>query len=535
MAKRKHIERQTEKEVAVIWTRVSTKEQAENNLSLETQKNACLEYARTHNIEIDCIKGQTNESAKTQGKIFREMIEYVVSNKKVNIVLCYSYDRFSREGPEAMITKAFLKKHGIRLISITQPIDDDNSAGQLLQNIMFLFSQFENNLRKDKCTAGMISCLEQGDWFSQPPMGYTLDKNNSRKHTYVINEEGELLQQAFLWKATDNITDTQIVRRLRRAGLNIGKHQLSRVFHNPFYCGKIRHKLLGDRIVQGNHPALVSEEIFDKVNGINTHIGYTHAEETPQTPLKRHIKCSICGKVFTGYVVKKKGLWYYKCSTIGCKCNRSAKVIHKKYAELLGSYSTSEGAAEYVADTIKRLLTIKYEEDKKVRCELLQKQGSIQQQIADCQFRFGIGEIPKAVYDVTYAKLLDQLTEIEHTLDSVQNQTSNLADTVDDLIATISKLGHYWAVSSFSIRQEIQKIVFPDGVLWDRVKDDFRTLRVNGVLDLILLLSAHYESVNTKKEQKSNDFCPMVEYPEHCSNLIGEYKSLYRVIDLIHN
>ena len=28
---------------------------------------------------------------------------------------------------------------------------------------------------------------------------------------------------------------------------------------------------------------------------------------------------------------------------------------------------------------------------------------------------------------------------------------------VDDLIATISKLGHYWAVSSFSIRQEIQK------------------------------------------------------------------------------
>ena len=102
------------------------------------------------------------------------------------------------------------------------------------------------------------------------------------------------------------------------------------------------------------------------------------------------------------------------------------------------------------------------------------------------------------------------MTEIEHTLDSVQNQTSNLADTVDDLIATISKLGHYWAVSSFSIRQEIQKIVFPDGVLWDRVKDDFRTLRVNGVLDLILLLSAHYESVNTKKEQKSNDFCPMV-------------------------
>lgn len=87
--------------MAVIWTRVSTKEQADNNLSLETQEKACRDYAERNGIEIDCIKGNTNESAKTEGKLFREMIAYVSLHKRVNTILVYSLDRFSRTGPEA--------------------------------------------------------------------------------------------------------------------------------------------------------------------------------------------------------------------------------------------------------------------------------------------------------------------------------------------------------------------------------------------------------------------------------------------------
>lgn len=45
-----------DQKVAVIWTRVSTKEQADNNLSLETQEKACRDYAERNGIEIDCIR-----------------------------------------------------------------------------------------------------------------------------------------------------------------------------------------------------------------------------------------------------------------------------------------------------------------------------------------------------------------------------------------------------------------------------------------------------------------------------------------------
>ena len=48
--------------------------------------------------------------------------------------------------------------------------------------------------------------------------------------------------------------------------------------------------------------------------------------------------CDMCRVRYTlsGYnIVKSKNLWYYKCNKIGCKCNRSADKLHKKFAEVL--------------------------------------------------------------------------------------------------------------------------------------------------------------------------------------------------------
>ena len=122
----------TDRRIGVIWTRVSTKEQADNNLSLETQEKACLDYASRNNIEVVRIMGQTNESAKTEGKLYQEMIAYVSMHRTINTILVYSYDRFSRAGAEAIVTKAYLKSKGITVISVTQPVDSDSKAGELL-------------------------------------------------------------------------------------------------------------------------------------------------------------------------------------------------------------------------------------------------------------------------------------------------------------------------------------------------------------------------------------------------------------------
>jgi site-specific DNA recombinase len=55
-------------------------------------------------------------------------------------------------------------------------------------------------------------------------------------------------------------------------------------------------------------------------------------------PLRHHIKCGCCHKPLTGYEMKKKGIHYYKCNTIGCRLNRNAGKMHDLYRDLLNEY-----------------------------------------------------------------------------------------------------------------------------------------------------------------------------------------------------
>ena len=68
---------------AVIYTRVSTKEQADTNQSLETQKKYCLQYALKKDLNVLGFFGGTYESAKTDERNeFNRMIRFVKNQKE---------------------------------------------------------------------------------------------------------------------------------------------------------------------------------------------------------------------------------------------------------------------------------------------------------------------------------------------------------------------------------------------------------------------------------------------------------------------
>src|ERR1043165_1578139 len=109
----------------VIYTRVSTKEQADNNLSLDTQKKACEIFAKKGNLQIMGYYGGTYESAKTdERKEFNNMLSFVKkSREKISHIIVYSVDRFSRSGANAIYIAEKLKREGVSVFSITQPSD----------------------------------------------------------------------------------------------------------------------------------------------------------------------------------------------------------------------------------------------------------------------------------------------------------------------------------------------------------------------------------------------------------------------------
>jgi len=119
----------------VIYTRVSTKEQADTNMSLVTQRKACETYAQKQGYSILGYFGGTYESAKTdERKEFNNMLTFVKKSKqKIDSIIVYSVDRFSRSGGNAIYIAEQLKQQGISIYSVTQPADVSTPSGTLQQ------------------------------------------------------------------------------------------------------------------------------------------------------------------------------------------------------------------------------------------------------------------------------------------------------------------------------------------------------------------------------------------------------------------
>ena len=136
---------------AIIYTRVSSKEQMDN-LSLQTQLKGCELFAAKTDLIIKGRFGGTHESAQTDERgEFKRMITFAKSHKEgISYIIVYSLERFSRTGENAIWLAQQLKELGVSILSATQPIDSSNPSGKLQQNILFLFGQFDNDLRRQK-------------------------------------------------------------------------------------------------------------------------------------------------------------------------------------------------------------------------------------------------------------------------------------------------------------------------------------------------------------------------------------------------
>ena len=488
-----------EHKVAALWTRVSTEKQEQNNCSLETQEKICREYAKSHGITIKKTFGGTHESAKTEGAIYKDMIATVANDKEYNIILVYSFDRFSRAGTEAMMTKAYLKAKGIYVVSATQATDPDSPAGTFMENIIFLFNQFENDLRRDKSVAGMKECLRKGDWYGKAPLGYNRKKEGKR-HILTINEEGKILKKAFEWKADEGCSDIEIVRRLKCLGLNVDRKHLNKIFHNKFYCGYIEHSLLDENeVIHGNQEKLIDESIFNKINGISK-AGYEHEKITEDFPLKRHVKCADCDGYLTGYTTK--GQKYYKCNKIGCRSNHKAEKLHEKYAEILNGYKIPDSIVPVFKEVLKNTYYEYHQEQDEIRTMALKKKTELEKQQEQVGIRYGLGEISHEIYNTTSNYIGKQINDVEQTLAECQQDYSNLINYIDEAIVFVNNLGTSWRNAQFNERQNLQKLIFPEGIYFDKQSDSYRTIRENEALSIFKRISTSY---NADKEKAATD------------------------------
>src|SRR5712692_10823146 len=170
---------------AVIYARVSSKDQEREGYSIPAQLRLLREYAHRNDFQIvgEFIDVET---AKTAGrKKFGEMVRFLKQNPSCRTVIVEKTDRLYRNFRDCVTledleVEIHLPKEG-QVIS-----KDAKSQAKLVHGIQVVIARnYIDNLREE-VRKGMREKAEQGVYPSRPPLGY---RNNKLEHTIEIDPE----------------------------------------------------------------------------------------------------------------------------------------------------------------------------------------------------------------------------------------------------------------------------------------------------------------------------------------------------------
>jgi DNA invertase Pin-like site-specific DNA recombinase len=156
---------------AVIYARVSSKEQEKEGYSIPAQLKLLNSYAEEKGFKV--VKEFVDvETAKSAGRThFQEMVKFLQANDKVKTILVEKTDRLYRNFKDYVYLEELdLEIHLVKEGEIISR--ESRSPVKFIHGIKVLMAKnFIDNL-SEEVRKGMREKAEQGDYPSRPPLGY---------------------------------------------------------------------------------------------------------------------------------------------------------------------------------------------------------------------------------------------------------------------------------------------------------------------------------------------------------------------------
>lgn len=344
----KYSNQEKEKKRAIIYTRVSTDEQAEAGYSLASQEELLRKECARQGIQVvDHYQDDGYSATDFNRPNFQRLLLYLKRHKKqIHYLFVTKWCRFSRNVENTILMSRELREYGTQARTLDDGEESDNPASFLLKMLNMTLPEIDNQIRARNTRAGIRRALKEGHYpYGSPPKGYSKDRNTSRTPLLVPNEYAELIREAFEVFETGVFAIEDVRKASWKNGLRLGRSQFGEMLRNPVYAGKIfvpDSKDEDAHFVDGVHEAIVSEKTFMSVQRIlrkrqeqNIQIS-TKNKLREEMPLRGHLTCYKCGKNWTGSMSSGNGgkYPYYHCDRI-CKTRVSAIEANEKFHDYL--------------------------------------------------------------------------------------------------------------------------------------------------------------------------------------------------------
>ncbi len=330
-------------EKAVIYARVSSKDQEAEGFSIPAQIKALQEYAAKNHLIV--IQEFTDvETAKKAGRTqFNKMLTFINENKHIKHILVEKTDRLLRNIPDyALIDRLILysdiKIHLIKEGNILSK--DSKSNDKFIFGIKALMAKnFVDNL-SEEVRKGMAEKTAQGIYPSTAPYGYVNVRENGKSIIKVDPLAAAYVKQMFEHYATGGYSLKTLRKKMLddgmvyRNGKNFYKSKVEGILKNEFYTGIFIYR--GKRYDNATHEPIISKELFQRVQDVMTN-PYKSKSRKGLFPYTNLIACGMCGCALTAEIKKEKYI-YYHCSGYKGNCKQGTirqEAIEARFESML--------------------------------------------------------------------------------------------------------------------------------------------------------------------------------------------------------
>ena len=304
--------------IGAAYIRVSDERQDE--YSPDSQLKKIREYAAKEGYMIpdefvfydDGISGKSTRRRDD----FNRMI--AIAKEKTHpfdVIYVWKFSRFARNQEESMVYKNLLRKKGVTVVSVSEPIPEGH-FGSLIERIIEWTDEYYLVNLGAEVMRGMTEKASRGEPTCAPPFGYIM-----REGRYYPDEESgkaNIVREVFTLYA-NGVKQREIALVLANKGIRTryGKKPENRwvdyMLHNACYIGKIRWCTDGTKavskkkldnenimVVDGHHEPLISMELWDKVQKMletqkKAYSKYAKRQQPVEYMLKGLVRCSACG------------------------------------------------------------------------------------------------------------------------------------------------------------------------------------------------------------------------------------------------
>ena len=313
------------------YCRVSTqKERQINSLASQVSyySNIIHNTPGWRYIGVYYDEGISGRSTKRPG--FNEMMAKARS-KQIDIILCKSISRFSRNIVDCLKTIRELNDLGIEIRFEKEGINTSDKKGELLLSVMAYFAESESNSLGENVIWGINRRFQEGIGHHDQMFGYDIidgqliiNEDEARIIRFIFDEYLKGIQISFICKKLNergfkaanggqftNAVLTKILKQERYTGVNTLQKSFSRGKRGDHKENKGEFPKY---IVEDYQPAIISKEDFAKVQKIKPKRTASRSYKKKvavNSPLAYKLVCDKCGFFFGRH--SSQGKYYWRC------------------------------------------------------------------------------------------------------------------------------------------------------------------------------------------------------------------------------